>query len=137
MSGYVKGFITEADAAARLPVIKAERANLEAELAHLADAGRLLTIESNVVAGYLNQVRDLAGTLSDYARGEDEASRRLIASFRGLIKSVTVLPGQPRRGIEVEVEGRLSALVSEARSDGLSGRSVVAEEGLEPPTQGL
>ena len=89
------------------------------------------------MAGYLTHVRELAFTLSDHARSDDEASQRLVASFRSLIKSVTVLPGQPRRGVEVEVEGRLSALVLEGRSAALSGRSVVAEEGLEPPTQGL
>ncbi|TNC16502.1 recombinase family protein [Methylobacterium terricola] len=137
MSGYLKGFVTEADAAARLPTIKSEQATLEIELAQLSDTPNLLTIEENVVTSYLAQIKDLSGRLSDHARATDEASRHLVQTFRGLIETVTVLPGARRQGIEVEVKGRLTALVARGRPETLSGVLVVAEEGFEPPTQGL
>ena len=46
MSGYLKGFVTEADAAARLPALKAEQAELEAELGRLDQANRFFTLEA-------------------------------------------------------------------------------------------
>jgi site-specific DNA recombinase len=64
----------------------------------------------------------------------------LVVEFRSLVHSVIVHPKGPWEGFEVEVKGKLAALVGggifpDARYN--SGSRLVAGEGLEPPTPGL
>ena len=62
-------------------------------------------------------------------------------AMRELVETFTVYRNPSRRGgVEVEIAGRLTALLGEAAfPNGLKGvwGKMVAEEGLEPPTQGL
>ncbi len=74
--------------------------------------------------------RQLASRLNELdARVDAEA----IVAFRNLVDSVVV--HDRHGGVEVEVIGHLPALIG-ANAEMLGGR-VVAEEGFEPPTQGL
>ena len=64
----------------------------------------------------------------------------LVADFRAFVHSVTIYPKGPREGFEIEVKGKLAALLGadvfpDARYN--SGSLMVAGEGLEPPTPGL
>ncbi len=62
-------------------------------------------------------------------------------AMRDLVETVTVFRDTSRSGgVEVEIAGRLTALLgAPAYPNGVKGvwGKVVAEEGLEPPTQGL
>ena len=88
---------------------------------------------------YVKTVNTLADTMAGHADAEDDRGP-VIADFRALVHSVIVHPRGPWQGFEVEVKGKLAALVGggvfpEARYN--SGSYVVAGEGLEPPTPGL
>ena len=81
----------------------------------------------------------LAETMAGHA-GADDDRGSLIDDFRALVHSITVYPKGPWQGFEVEVKGKLAALIGgvvfpEALYN--SGSYVVAGEGLEPPTPGL
>jgi site-specific DNA recombinase len=141
-AAYRKGFITEAEAEAQLPTLRAERERVASELATAGEEPRAIALHPSLITGYLRQVDDLAATLSDHLRDDSEAGDRLTHAFRSLVHSVTVYPFPVREGFDVEVKGRLAELVgkpmfpvrSRTRN---SGGWVVAEEGFEPPTQGL
>jgi hypothetical protein len=57
----------------------------------------------------------------------------------GSAHSVTIHPNGPREGFEIEVKGKLAALIggSAFPQAVYSGGYMVAGEGLEPPTPGL
>jgi site-specific DNA recombinase len=52
----------------------------------------------------------LASVLADQAGAEDDRGS-LVVGFRALVYSVTVHPNGPREGFEIEVKGKLSALI--------------------------
>jgi site-specific DNA recombinase len=66
-----------------------------------------------------------------------------LAALRELIEAVVLAPVAPGTPVALEVRGRLSALIGGEifPADRLvandRGSSMVAEEGLEPPTRGL
>ena len=76
----------------------------------------------------------LAAEHSDFAE-----SAELIEAVRRLVAGVIIHAEPYGRGFNVEVQGRLAQLTNSdlfpSRSEG--GGSVVAGEGLEPPTPGL
>jgi site-specific DNA recombinase len=140
-TGYVKGFVSEAEAEAELPALRLEKERLAVELATADAAPNVVALHPGLIADYLRQVEDLAGRLAEYARGstESDASRCLMQSFRALVESVTVHPFPARQGFEVEVRGRLAELIGpDAFPAGrFSGGTVVPQEGFEPPTPSL
>ena len=80
----------------------------------------------------------MAAILAEHAEAEDDPGS-LVKSFRALVHSVTVHPNGPREGFQLEVKGKLAALIgSDAFPQAVySGGRMVAEEGFEPPTHGL
>ena len=80
----------------------------------------------------------LATSVAERAEAEDDRGT-LVKAFRPLVHSVTVHPNGPREGFQVEVKGKLAALIGgDAFPQAVySGGRVVAEEGFEPPTHGL
>jgi hypothetical protein len=87
---------------------------------------------------YIATVDRLAAVLADHIASEDDRGS-LVSSFRALVHSAIVHPMAPREGFHVGVKGKLAALIGgkafpQAK---YSGGRVVAEEGFEPPTQGL
>ncbi len=141
LTGYVKGFISEAVAEKQLPALRAEKERLALELATADGAPNVVALHPGLIADYLRQVEELGAQLADYAReaAGSDANRRLVESFRALVESVTVYPFAARQGFEVEVKGRLAELIGPEAFPAarISGGTLVAEEGLEPPTQGL
>jgi len=87
---------------------------------------------------YAETVDALAASLAGHAEAKDDRGP-LVRSFRALVHSVTVHPNGPREGFQVEVKGKLAALIGgDAFPQAVySGGCVVAEEGLEPPAHGL
>jgi hypothetical protein len=70
-----------------------------------------------------------AASLAEHAEAEDDRGS-LVKSFRALVQSVTVHPNGPREGFQVEVKGKLAALIGgDAFPQAVySGGRVVAEE---------
>jgi site-specific DNA recombinase len=134
----IKGVIGEHDARIRIAELKAQVLQAETELTSLDEAPKIVTLHPATLERYVETVDRLAAVLSDHAQAEDDRGT-LVGDFRALVHSVTIHPNAPRNGFQVEVKGKLAALIGgEAFPQAkYSGGRVVAEEGLEPPTQGL
>ncbi|MFB9222716.1 recombinase family protein [Paracoccus cavernae] len=116
----------------------------EARCAELADAKLELSLEPSplnavslhpmAVDGYRKDLMALAPIMgADHSGG----SANFAETLRKLIESVTVTERETGQ-MEVVVTGRLRALIDAPRmSRKTSGGTMVAEEGFEPPTQGL
>ena len=59
---------------------------------------------------YAETVDALAASLAGHAEAQDDRGP-LVRSFRALVHSVTVHPNGPREGFQVEVKGKLAALI--------------------------
>jgi site-specific DNA recombinase len=134
----IKGVLREEEGRARLDELKAQVVEAERELSSLEKAPQIIALHPATIGSYIATVDKLAGVLSEHARAEDDRGT-LVATFRALVHSVTVYPKAPREGFQVEVKGKLASLIGgEAIPQAkYSGGRVVAEEGFEPPTQGL
>ena len=134
----IKGVLREEEGRARLDELKTQVEEAERELSSLEEAPQIIALHPATIESYIATVDRLAGVLSEHATAEDDRGS-LVANFRALVHSVTVHPKAPREGFQVEVKGKLASLIGgkafpQAK---YSGGRVVAEEGLEPPTQGL
>ena len=134
----VKGVIEEDDARQRIAALKTQRVEIEAEIASLEEAPKIITLHPATLDRYAATVDALAQSLADHAEAQDDRGP-LVGSFRALVHSVIIHPSGPREGFQVEVKGKLAALIGgnpfpQAR---YSGGYVVAGEGFEPPTYGL
>jgi site-specific DNA recombinase len=134
----IKGVIGEQDARIRITELKAQVLQAIAQLASLEQAPKIVALHPATLDRYIETVDRIAAVLADYAQAEDDRGS-LIRDFRALVHSVTIHPNTPRNGFQVEVKGKLAALIGGEAFPQLkySGGRVVAEEGLEPPTQGL
>lgn len=83
-------------------------------------------------------IDSLASALADHAKAADDRGN-LFAKFRKLVHSITIHPNGPKASFDVEVKWKLAALIGGQvfPQRRYSGGRVVAEEGFEPPTQGL
>jgi len=113
LKAYQKGILSDEDAEAMLPKLRDERAAIERDLEQADVAPRVIALHPTLVAEYLRHVDALQETLTIHGRQDDEATERLVMAFRALIESVTIFPGPPHRGFEVEVRGKLSELIGE------------------------
>lgn len=73
-------------------------------------------------------MESLAASLAGHTEAQDDRGS-LMRSFRELVHSITVHPKGPREGFQVEVKGRLAALIGgDTFPQAMySGGSVVAE----------
>ena len=106
----VKQIIGEDDARGRIAELKAQRLQIEAELAALEEVPSVITLHPTALDRYIETVDALAASLADHAGAADDRGA-LVASFRALVHSVTIHPNGPRKGFEVEVKGKLAALI--------------------------
>jgi site-specific DNA recombinase len=136
VTALVRGLISDGEAEAHLPGLRAERDRLTAELATIDKPPKIVTIHQAAVDAYLRDLKRLDELInSDLAEGDDGLARMI----RNLISAVTVMPAPAGTSPAIEVKGHLAALIESAGGPPGSptGGSVVAEEGLEPPTHGL
>lgn len=115
-----------------------ERKCIVAELDQVPAATGVIALHPAVLARYEEQLNQLQiGLAKGIVAGDSESAE----AMRDLIETVTVFRDPLRiGGIEVEIAGRLTALLGEnAFPNGVKGvwGKVVAGEGLEPPTPGL
>ncbi|HUI22393.1 MAG TPA: hypothetical protein VLZ74_15290 [Methylocella sp.] len=125
----IKGVIGEEDARARIAELKTLVLQAEVELASLDEAPRIIALHPATLTQYIETVDRLAAVLADHAQAGDDRGP-LIADFRALVHGVTIHPKAPREGFQVEVKGKLAALIGgdaffQAK---YSGGRVVAEE---------
>ncbi|MER9019817.1 recombinase family protein [Mesorhizobium sp. M0898] len=115
-----------------------ERKCIVAELDNVPAPTDVIALHPAVLARYEEQLNQLqTGLAEGVVAGDSETAE----TMRDLIETVTVFRDPSRiGGIEVEIAGRLTALLGEdAFPNGVKGvwGKVVAGEGLEPPTPGL
>ncbi len=122
----------------RSTALHEERQKVSADLASAPPATAVVALHPAMLARYEEQLTRLQAALASGIRvGDSECSE----AIRDLVETVTVFR-DPRRvgGVQVEIAGRLTVLLGERaypnRVKGVWGK-MVAEEGLEPPTQGL
>ena len=119
----VKGVIEEDDARQRIADLKAQRLEVEAEIASLEEAPKTIILYPATLDRYAETVDALAASLADHTEAEDDRGP-LVKSFRALVHSVTIHPNGPREGFQVEVKGKLAALIG---GDAFPRRSIVGD----------
>ncbi len=134
--GYLKGFLAEDEASVTLPKLRAERDQLRAELAASDEPPKVITLHPAAIKAYLASINRLEVVLAQHAVEGDEEPRK---ALRDLIEAVVVHPPNDDRIVMIDIKGQLAKVVGESLfpSGRLRGVSMVAEEGLEPPTRGL
>ncbi|MGX5850064.1 recombinase family protein [Mesorhizobium sp. PL10] len=152
----IRSVIAEEDAKERIAELKTQLLQIEAQLDSLDEPPSTVALHPATLQHYTETVDTLSKVLADHATAADDRGP-LTQNFRGLVHSVTVHPKPAREGFEIEVKGKLAALIGgaafpnaryaekRASSGGRrnpnvtydSGFEVVAGEGLEPPTPGL
>jgi hypothetical protein len=123
----VKQIIGDDDARGRIAELKSQRLQVEAELAALEQVPSIITLHPAKLDQYAETVDALAMALADHAAAEDDRGS-LVASFRALVHSVTIHPNGPRQGFEIEVKGKLAALIGGEVFPQRSGGCMVAGE---------
>jgi hypothetical protein len=99
----------------------------ERKLAAMDDSGNVVSLHPMASDRYLAAVERLTEELSSGDGGE------LVPLVRGLIHSVTVHADPGGGPVRIDFEGFLAQLLDTPPKCG----TMVAEEGLEPPTHGL
>ncbi|WP_374309978.1 recombinase family protein [Methylocella sp.] len=136
IDSYAKGFSEDEEMKLRLPPLRAERQKLESDLACAEKPPEMVSLHPAAILRYRQQVENLNQALSAETLGDDQEPVR---ALRELVAAIIVHPTQTGERLNIEVRGRLAALIGhdvfpQAR---MWGGTLVAEEGLEPPTQGL
>ncbi len=115
-----------------------EKKRIRAELDAAPSPTEVIALHPAVLARYEEQLTNLHEALD---RGTRTGDSECAEATRDLVETVTVFRDPSKLGgIEVEIVGRLTALLGEkAYPNGVRGvwGKMVAEEGLEPPTRGL
>jgi site-specific DNA recombinase len=121
----IKGLLSEEEAAPEIAKARAERDRLKAELAAAPEAAKTVTLHPAALQRYERQLERLQETLhAGIAAGDTEAA----AAIRDLVETVTVRPDPDRRGgVQVEIAGRLNALLGAGMIYPDRIRSIVGE----------
>lgn len=130
IQGMARGVLPIEAVEAQYKPLEAERDLIAGELALIAEAPAI-ELHPNAPRQYREAIENLAASLDDL---DPKADAQAIAAFRALIHSV-IVHDRTDGGTDAEVIGHLAALIGKD-AEILGGR-VVAEEGFEPPTQGL
>ncbi len=136
VQNLVKGRLSEEEADKVLPALRLVRDQLQAELLACEEHPRVIALHPATIHRYLSTVEDLRLHLAEHASATDDRGS-LVKDFRALVRSVTVHHPAGTKHIEVEVRGKLAALVGGDAYPEKVGVRLVAGEGLEPPTRGL
>ncbi|MEM7696723.1 MAG: recombinase family protein [Pseudomonadota bacterium] len=122
---------------ARMKELSAEQKAVEAELASEPAAEKVIGLHPGALRQYERCVSDLATV---FGGGITENNAEAAEKLRKLIARVTLIPDSD--GLRIELQGHLARLLDAPElfpnmRIASSGGTVVAEEGLEPPTRGL
>jgi site-specific DNA recombinase len=130
VESIAKGLISDEEAREILVPARQEKARLEAELAAAETDTNVVELHPQAVSRFRDNIEKLAAIVAAHDALPD---LEITGTFRSLVESVVVYPRKAREEYQVNIRGYLSSLM------GLdpSAISLVAEEGLEPPTPGL
>ncbi|RIK92948.1 MAG: recombinase family protein [Proteobacteria bacterium] len=135
---YLDGLMDKARFAEKYAAAKQELAEIKDAIAASAERPNVVTLHPAAVEKYLDDVNNLETVLAaDFIHRQDQSAGQAV---RALIESVIISQKQPDGSYEIELKGKLASLIGgnpypQARLKW--GGWVVAEEGFEPPTQGL
>jgi site-specific DNA recombinase len=118
----------------RIKVLEAERADVRAGLESAKAADEVIALHPAAIDRYATDVARL-GELAGQP-GDPATSAELVESLRRLVVEVVVHAPPNSSAFSIEVKGRLSELTSMFAARSVGG-TLVAREGLEPPTPGL
>lgn len=136
IDALIKGRINEAEADERLPALRSARDHLKAELELAEKPPKIISLHPAAIDEYLRNLDRLAELIgADMAEGDNG----LATVLRSLIDTVTVVPAPAGEAPVVRVSGHLASLLGKDvfPQGSYAGGTVVAGEGLEPPTPGL
>ena len=121
----------------KLEDLHAQKKALEAEIAEAPAEEKVVGLHPAALREYERHVEQLQSVFADgVSQDLSEAADRI----RRLVARVTLIPEDD--GFKIELQGRLALLMQAPNlypnmRIAASGGSMVAEEGLEPPTRGL
>ena len=131
-SDYDSGILDGRIANDRIMNVKREMDELEVKKASIPPAPETITLHPGSMARFLTHVEQLSKL---YAVQIDEDNREAAEAIRRLINKITVTPTEA--GTDIKIDGLLGLLVDQPQFSSSVGGLMVAEEGFEPPTQGL
>ena len=126
----VDGVLTHDEVATQMKALRAEHDRLASHLAAAEQETAVRDVRPQAVERFRQNMEALTAIL---AESEGVPPENLARPFRSLVESVTISPRRAREQYEVKIDGYLTSLLG---AD-LSSIAMVAEEGFEPPTQGL
>jgi site-specific DNA recombinase len=107
VGALVKGILSEDEVASQLPALRAQKAQLEAEIAAVGDQPKVVSLHPTADKAYLEAIDRLEATLAE--PGEDGREHPAIAPIRQLIDRVVVTPAGHM--LQIKVDGKLDALI--------------------------
>ncbi|MDX0232906.1 recombinase family protein [Sinorhizobium meliloti] len=125
-----KGLIDDNEASALLQPLRQERDRLERELTASEAPSNVIELHPQAVKRFRENVEHLADIVATKTGTVDVGAA---SAFRHLVAAVIVHPRGKGEPYTIQIKGYLSSLIDST----LSAKSLVAEEGFEPPTQGL
>jgi hypothetical protein len=120
----------------RLMALEQQRLALQRMVDEKGGDDPVIHIRPNLSELYRRKVAELRMALN----GDAETRQQAIAILRSLIDKIVLHPGKRRGEITVELHGQLASITNLARPRGPGEEvmiTMVAEDGLEPPTNGL
>jgi site-specific DNA recombinase len=115
-----------------------ERKQLESQLANTQEPPNVVALHPQALKRYEEMIERMQAAL---ARGVKTGDMDASAVIRELVETVTVYRDDSRPGgVQVEITDRLNSFLGDqAFPNGVRavGGLMIAEEGFEPPTQGL
>ncbi|MCA3254806.1 MAG: recombinase family protein [Alphaproteobacteria bacterium] len=115
-----------ADLRAALADATAQRDAARAALAE-ADAAPALALHPNVAQRYRSQVADLSAAFS---KADDASRLAAIPALRDLVDRIVMTPRADGRGADIEVTGRLSAMIALATGAPPLPERIVSRRGV-------
>ncbi|MCH4561027.1 hypothetical protein [Mesorhizobium jarvisii] len=109
----IRSVIAEEDAKQRIAELKTQLSLIEAQLCGLDEPPSAVALHPATLRRYIETVDDLSKVLADHATAPEDRGP-LTQNFRALVHSVTVHPKPARKGFEIEVKGKLAALIGGA-----------------------
>ncbi|ABS14279.1 Resolvase domain protein [Brucella anthropi ATCC 49188] len=132
----IKGLMTDEEFGERRGALDEEIAHLKADLL-VAPTVDNVELHPAAIENYKKDMDELSARLAEFQK---EPHSALVSSLRKVVAEVTVHPSPSNMTPIIEVKGWLASLIGEDVENGYRPKwanKVVAEEGFEPPTQGL
>jgi site-specific DNA recombinase len=117
---------------ARAKELQAEERRLKQEAAITPRSASAIALHPALLARFGQQIDQLEGILTEAAAARSPSAE----AIRNLVRRIIIGRDDRNGQAVIDIEGSLNALMQEQRRNTVWG-SMVAEEGLEPPTYGL